>query len=233
MQLGERMPLVSGASSWNRLPWAALAVQVVGLIARLPWLSPALAWLLRGVVVVDVVWWVLPPELSSQVWWGPRALAAVVLAEWALLEYLARRSPGGGIPLTLALSAFAAGAVLLYAGSGKSAEVATVLAAALGGITVVSWLCRTDSSGAVPGAVVLLPGMLVMGWWMMGEYTQVPWPAFLVPALAPLTLLVTLLPPFRSWEGRRLEVLRLVLVLAPLAFAVSLAVQTAGDDPWE
>ncbi|MCI0461784.1 MAG: hypothetical protein L0Z62_32945 [Gemmataceae bacterium] len=231
--LGERLPLVGGASSWNRLPWAALAVLAVGLFARLPWLSPALAWLLRGVVVVDVAWWVLPSDLSAQLWWMPRAFAAVMLLEWALLEYLARRSPGGGVPLILALSAGAASVVLLYAGSGKLAEVATALASALGGIAVVAWLCRTDGSGAVPGSVVLLPGLLVMGWWTMGEYTEVPWLAFLVPGLAPLTLLITLVPPFRSWEGRRLEVLRLALVLAPLAFAVTLTLQTAGDGSWE
>src|SRR5438067_2041931 len=102
-------------SSWNRLPWAALAALLVGLVARL--FSPAVGWPLRGAVAVVAASWVLPGDLRKEVWWLPPALAAVMLVEWALLEHLASRPPGADVPLALALTAFAAAAVLIYAPS--------------------------------------------------------------------------------------------------------------------
>jgi hypothetical protein len=222
--LRDTLTLEAGTSAWNRLPWAALAALAVGLAARWPRLPRLAGWPLRALAAVAAAWWVVPPEVRSEVTWLPAALAAVMLAEWALLEPLAARPPGGSVPLALALTAFVAATVLICANTARLTDAATVLAAALGGVAVVSWWRRSDAGSAVPGVVVLLPGLLLMG--QQTTYSEVPWQAFATAAGAPLVLAVTLLPPLHSWQGTRLHLLRWALLLVPLAIAGGLAVQS-------
>jgi hypothetical protein len=232
--------LLTGESAWNRLPWAALAALLVGLVVRLPW-APAggqprtpsdssgpavwrvVGWLVRAATAAAAAWWVLPEAVRTEAMWLPAALAAVILAEWALLEHLAARTPGGGVPLALALSAVVGAAVLIHAGTARLTDSMTVLAAVLVGVAAVAAWRRLDAGGAVPGAAVLLPGVLLMG--QQETFSEVQWLAFALAAAAPLVLAVTLLPPFRSWQGTRLRLLRFALLLAPLAVAAGLTLQ--------
>ncbi len=220
---------------WNRLPLGALVAMLVGLVARLPWVPSQLGWCLRGAVVALVVAWVLPAtvaaegtpaELRAPLWWLP-AFTAVILAGWALLESLAARPPSGSIPLAMMLTALTATGVVLYADLPRAPEAATVLAGALGGLTLVAWWRRVDGGGAVPGVAVLLPGLLFMV--HRETYSNVPWVAFALAAGAPLILALTLLPPFRAWQGMRLHLLRFALLLAPLAVAGALAVAHGSE----
>jgi hypothetical protein len=221
--LRDALPLVPGDSSWNRLPWAALAALWVGRVARLPQLQPGAGSLLRAAAAILVALVVIPPTLRGNHDWLAPAFATVVFAEWTLLEYLAAESPGGSVPLCLAVVCLGAGGVLIHAGSALLMNAAIVLASALAGIALVAWWARADAGGAVPAVAVLAPGILLLGY--EETFSEVPWLAFALPALTPLALIEAL--PLSHWQGRRAGAVRLtlmlVLILVPLATAIYLA----------
>lgn len=217
--LCDTVELVSGASKWNQLPWAALAALGVGVSLRLPGVPKFVAWPTQAACAGVIAWLVIPPETRAEAWWFVPGFAIVVFAEGALLEHLAARPPDGSIAATLALSALTAAGVLVHAGSGRLMEANIVLAAALGGLTVVAWWRRLDMGAAVPGAVVLLVGILLFG--QQSTYSDVSWIAFLLAAMAPLTLAITL--PLRALAGMPLVLLRVAVVLPPLLIALIFA----------
>jgi hypothetical protein len=186
--LPEALTLISGASEWNRLPYAALAALLIGLLARCPRVPPVLAWLVRAAAAGLISWCVVPAAYQTAVWWLAPALAVVVFAQWALLEPLAARAPGG-VALALALSAFVAAGVLIHAGSARLTDAALALGGALGGIAVAAAWLRGAAGGAVPGAAVLLPGLLLMG--QQETFSEISWLAFALAAVAPLMLVLT------------------------------------------
>lgn len=216
-------------SAWNRLPLAALAAIAVSLIARLLLgLAPSssertrpgrvaliiLGWLLRAGAAAAVAWWVIPANKQTEISWLAPALAAVLFAEWLVLEPIASRPPGGTVPLALALCAFVAADVLIHAGTARLMEAAIVLFGALGGIALIAWWRRLDAGVAAPAATVFLCGLLLMG--HEETFHDLSWRAFALPALAPLALVVTL-PCNR--RAVRLQLVRLALLLIPLAIA--------------
>jgi hypothetical protein len=228
--LREGLELISSASPWNRLPPAALAALWVGRIARLPDLQPSAGCWLRAATAIGIAWLVIPAETRSEIDWLAPAFAAVVFAQWVLLERLAARVPDGSVPLCLALALLAAGAVLIHANSARLMNAAIVLASAFAGIAAVSWWRRVDAGGAVPAAGVLLPGLLLMG--KQETVSEIPWNAFALPALAPLLLAEAL--PLAGWQGSRWQRVRFLLmvlvVLIPLAAAIYIAREAAPLD---
>ena len=72
---------------------------------------------------------------------------------------------------------------------------------------------------SVPGAAVLLPGILLFG--QQSTFSDISWWAFLLAAAAPLTLAVTMFA--RPWSGIRLSLLRAAVLLPPLIAAMYLA----------
>jgi hypothetical protein len=164
------------------------------------------------------------PTRATFVWLAP-AFAAVVFLEWELLQRLAAEPPDGGVLLCLALALMTAGVVLLYASIARWMEAAVICASALAGMGLVAWWRRADASGAIPAAVVILTGLLLMGQRETGVET-IPWSAFAVAALAPLMLAGAW--PIRHWPGLPRHLARLLLILIPLIVAILLA-QQAGD----
>jgi hypothetical protein len=191
-QLGRSLPeavtLISGASAWNRLPYVALAALVLGIPLRWPLVPALAACLVRASAAGAIAWWVVPADYQTAVWWLAPGLAAAVFAEWTLLEPLAARAPGS-VLLAVAMSAFVAGGVLIHAGSARLTDAAMALGGALGGIAVAAALLRTDARGAIPGAAVLLPGLLLMG--QQETFSEISWPGFALAAAAPLMLGLT------------------------------------------
>jgi hypothetical protein len=217
-----------GDSSWSRLPWLALVALAVGLVARAPFLPGTLRWVLRALAAAGSAWWLFPVEIRTETVWLAPALAAVMLALWALLEPMAARPPGGSVPLVLALAAFTAAGVLIHAGSARLTDIAVVLSASLCAIALVAWLRGGDAGGAVPGAALLLPGLVLIG--QQETFSEVHWLAFALPAFAPFALVLTLplrgLKPATTTGNRQglwLGALRLVLVLIPLVAALMIA----------
>ena len=98
-----------------------------------------------------------------------------------------------------------------------------VVAAALSGIALVAWAGRADAGGAVPAAAVMLPGLLLMG--QQETFSDVPWYAFALLALAPLLLAEVL--PLSDWQTSRPQRIRFLLMmlvlLIPLVAALLLA----------
>lgn len=217
--LCDTVELVSGASTWNQLPWAALAALGIGVSVRLPGVPAAVAWLTRAACAGLIAWLVIPQETRAEAWWFVPGFALVVFAEWALLEHLAARPPDGSVAAALSLSALTAAAVLVHAGSTRLMEANIVPAAALAGLAVAAWRRRLDVGAAAPGAVVLVVGILLFG--QQSTFSEVSWWAFLLAATAPLTLAVTLF--FRNLQGPRLLLLRLAVLLPPLLAALYLA----------
>jgi hypothetical protein len=87
---------------------------------------------------------------------------------------------------------------------------------------------KADVGGAMPGAAVCLSGVALIGY--HDTYSEVPWPAFALPAVAPLALLAVLCPPLWRLTGRRLRLVQLAMILAPLAAAVWLAARAETLD---
>jgi hypothetical protein len=105
---------------------------------------------------------------------------------WALLDHLARRFPGGWLPLTLSLMYMAAALVLLHAYSARLAEVGVILSAALAGLALIAWHQQLPIDGAIPAVAITLPGLMLIG--QQNTFSEVPVSAFALPALAPLAL---------------------------------------------
>ena len=209
--------------AWHWLPWAALVALVVGLTARVPKLPEQFRLLLCAAACALAAWLLVPADLLAKKIWLQPAFLLVLLIEWAVLEEAARRAPGGGVPLGLGLVFLGGAAVILHAGSARLADVATFAAASLAGLAVVAWWFQADTGGAMPGAVVLLSGLLLTGY--NETFSDVPWKSFALAALAPLALIPSLLPPLSRLQGYRLRLLQILLLLVPVAFAVTYAMQ--------
>jgi hypothetical protein len=211
-------------SAWNRLPLAALLALAVGLLTRPAFVPVELAWPLRAGAVALAATWAVPDHAVRELRWLPAAFVAVTLLNWALMEYLAKEIPGGGVALALSLVAFVGAFVLMQASYGRGLGAATGLSAALLGVAFFAAWGKVDASGAVPGAVVLLSGLLMAGK-SETEVADLPWAAFAVVAVSPLVWSLTLLPRVRSWRGAKLNAVRFVLLLGVLGVAVALALK--------
>jgi hypothetical protein len=214
------LTLASGESTWNRLPWAALAALCVGRVARIPGLPIADGSLLRAATAFGIAWWVVPETVSADFSWLAPAFAAVIFLEWVILDPIA----DGSTAVCLTLTLLVAGGVLLHARMTSSLDAATACGSAMAGLAVVAWWCRVDVTGAIPAVAVILPGLLLMG--QTGTAVEtLHWTTFALPVLAPLLLAVTL--PIRQTSDFRWYVVRLGLVLIPLVAALALAHQQA------
>lgn len=226
--LREAPALVSGDSSWNYLPWTALAALWVGRMLRLLDVQPIVDWSLRAALALVIAWVVIPLNTRRELDWLAPAFAALVLALWALLERLATELPDGSVPFCLALVFCNVGMVLIYAHSNRLMEVALVLGCALAGIAAVAWWRQADTSGAMPAAAVMLPGLLLVG--QQSTFNEMPWYTFALPAVAPLLLAEVL--ALKEWQTTRLRLARwllmVALILIPLAVACYLADQAEG-----
>ena len=221
--LNDGLAPIAGDSAWNRLPWAALAAVWLGRVARFPEINPSAGWLLRAATALAIAWLVVPAEARKDADWLAPAFAALVFALWFILEHVAAQASNGSVLICLAVVFFGAAGVIIHAGWASLMNAALVMAAAFAGIGLVAWLRRVDTGSAAAAAAVLLPGYLLMG--QQQTISDVPWPAFALPALAPL-LLAEALPFSRAKTnrtGRARFVFMLILVLVPLAIALYLA----------
>jgi hypothetical protein len=225
--LPDVLTLVSGESSWNRLPWAVLSALCLGLVAHLADAYSGDGWLLRGGVAIAIAWALIPEDLRERLVWLAPAFAMVVWAEWVILDRIAAQPASFSVALSLTLSLLAAAGVLIHAGTARLMDATLVQACAIAGVLLVACCRRVDVGGAIPALAVALPGLLLMGQLTQAE-EKMHWAAFALPACAPLLLVATM--PVTHWPKLRLHLVRLALVLIPLAFALYLAHEAAPLD---
>jgi hypothetical protein len=208
------------SSKW--LLWVALAALVDGVLARVVGTPFIVRWRLRVIGAVAAALLLTPAELRLIRWFMP-AFAAVIVAEWAVVEELCRRQPGGWTPLCLSVAFLGAAPVELYTHIASFTDMASIFAAAAGGVALVAWLLRMDAGGIAGGAAVLLPGLLLAG--KAESYSDVPWDSFVLAALAPLALTLALLPPVARLPRVAGRLVQLLLVIVPIVVAVARAMQ--------
>ena len=127
-------------------------------------------------------------------------------------------------------TAIAAGAVVLFlGGNGKLAQAAGVLAAALGGIAFILLAVRRFDGtiivrGAIPGSIVALIGLMYSGY--ANSFGSIPNGCYLLVAVAPLLMTVSLIPAVRRGAVGVNVAITLGCVLLPLATAVVWAALT-------
>ena len=152
---------------------------------------------------------------------------AVLVAVWALLFWLSRRSPGVSIPLALGLAIQCAGLTVMMAGYIKGGAAAFPFAATLAATTIgAGWLMQRSGANpkfdapAILGiGVVGLFGVLFIGRF----FGRLSTGGALVMLLAPLLCWATETPRLRHRQPWLVGSLRLVLVAIPLVVVLAVA----------
>jgi hypothetical protein len=182
---------------------------------------PFLAWALRASVAGAIAWILVPNDLRSTLPWLPIAFLSVTALAWAVATRFAEEYRNGFASLALAAAAFAGATVLIHAHTARMCDVALILAAALFGIALVAWQFGFNATAALPGAVTLMNGLLLAGFYE--TESEVPTASFTFIALSPLLLAPSLLPWWQRHERQGLWLVQAALFLTPLAVAVGLA----------
>lgn len=208
---------------------AAIMIEVFACAARVPaWL----AWALRialavalGRVLLHGSVYISPTDPE---WTAPVALLTLLSCGlllggvWALLAWLARRSPpGGSLPLALALTLATSGVTIMVAGYVKGGAAAFPVAASLAGAVCGARLLRQDMdvAGLIGIGVVGLGGLVFIGRYFGGLSTGVA----LTLVLAPLLCWITELPWLRQRSPWIVGSARLICVAMPLVIILLLA----------
>ncbi|HEY2786097.1 MAG TPA: hypothetical protein VGJ05_14105 [Fimbriiglobus sp.] len=163
---------------------------------------------------------VCPGKYLQDPWWAVPSGAMLVSLVGFIPAVLSRRNPGACIPFAISACLFAAGGVALFAHSALLMDLAVLSGSAFFGLAAVCLFCRVDVSGALPGAAVVLGGVLLSAYYDMDEECKVPASSFLLVAGAPLLLAVAYLPIVNRLGGWKLRTVQLVCVCAPLAYAL-------------
>ncbi|HVK07750.1 MAG TPA: hypothetical protein VM597_03125 [Gemmataceae bacterium] len=187
-------------------------------------------WVRRLALVGFAAWVLVPPDFrkpsvpvpSFTDQWPVAAFAALVLLGWAGSEAVARQSPGWTVALGLSFALFGAGFVLAHAHSASLADVLSIAGAGMFGVAVVAFAARVDVSGAIPGATLLLPAVLMIG--KNVTFSEVPWSAYITAAAPPVAVGLLAIPPVSRLTTWRWP-LFWVLCLGPTAAAVTLAMR--------
>jgi hypothetical protein len=236
---------------WHWLPLLFLLAQFDGLFARVPSVPLWGGWRLRLVIGFLTALIIVPHGLHRawpvvvDIWPYPFAARAfpliafmlVVAFGWAGSEAVARQSAGGSVALGLSLSLFGASLVILHAHWASFAESITFPAAALLGIAIVAFIRKSDVGGALPGIALILPSMLLVTHDQMAGSHTIPWYAFVLAALPPLTIGLLAIPPLSRTQGFVRWLLFWGLCMGPTLAAVLIAaraetVASGGGDEW-
>jgi hypothetical protein len=230
-------PWWPAGAAWHWLPLLFLMAQVDGVLGQS--CTPGWGrWRLRlglGLIAALVL---VPPDLHQK-WpalvaswpyplnarvWPILAFTLAVALGWAGSEAVARQSPGGVVGLGLSLALFGAGFVMAHAHSARFADALSIPAAALLGVTLVAFFAKVDIGGAVPGVALMLPSILLMGFYE--TFNEMPWYTFLLAGLPPVTVGLLGIPPLSRMTGFGRSLLFWLLCLGPTIAAVTIAVRT-------
>lgn len=213
-------PFQEAAPSWFWLSLLFLLAQHDSMFGR-----EGRSWSiwLRRLFVVGLSAWVIVPNETHEKWWPLAAFAAVALLGWMGSEAVTRQSPGGLVPLGLGCAMLGASLVVAHAHTARFADALGFLGAALVGVAIVAFATKTDPSGALGGATLLLPAILLVV--QQSTYSTIPWHVFLLASLPPVAIGLLAIRPFSRVSGVWRSILFWLLCLGPTAAAVTLAMR--------
>lgn len=223
---------------WHRGFALLLLTLAFEFVLCLPKFPAVYAQLVRVLVSVAVAIGMTPPEWwkmhfeGMPVAWPPWALAGVIAGQWVILDLVRRVNPGAVHAMAVAIVAGGLSAVAIHDDSARFTDYATFLMMGLAVIAVGGWLTRADvgSVAAVAVVPVIVTLAVVRDDVRLDDLTKphVPRLAYWLVCFSPMVLGLFLIPPLTKvgtrWYG---AVLKLVLVLIPVAIAVYLCVTEA------
>jgi hypothetical protein len=208
---------------------AAVLIECVAALPRFPWL---LAWTARLVLAAAVARVILHGSSylvdfdgpGSADWTAAEAvawlsgLAAALAVVWAALALLAQRAPGPSVPGALALVCAGAGLTILCSHYLTDGALGLVLAAALaGGSAASALLPKPEGSQAAVGVALVALFALLVATRFYADLTTLHAALLL---FAPLLCWLPELPGLRRLASWQRGLLRMALVVVPVAFAV-------------
>jgi len=212
--------------------WSAIVGGFAGVLIRSP-STRILGHSLWAAAVATMAIRVIPgPSLIE-----PMGLVPAFVGLTAIVAYgsarLSELRPGALVPLVLAMSLGAAGAVVIHAHSKSVMDIAVIGSMAFFGFAAVAFFTRWDYGAAMPGAAILLAGVLFAGY--HETESLVPKVAFLLPALAPVVALVGLIPALetRGRLSRNAVVLVPVMIVLLTAIAIAARHESLSFEPDE
>jgi hypothetical protein len=117
----------------------------------------------------------------------------------------------------------AAATVLIFAHSARFSDLAVLMTASYFAVALVGFLSKTDHSSIRIGPAVFLPALMLAG--AANTFSDVPTAAFVLIALAPLGLLLMLLPLCKKLSLPARLTFTAATMLIPCALGVYLAVR--------
>lgn len=224
------LPQWPAVSADERLLWL---VGAAALIAGLGSLCAGRVFAaLSTLLAAGGAWWLLERALEHihpgrEGAFAVAILAAAIVLVSGGLALLARRRPGLLTPLLLVASASVAAGVLVLGRTAKLGQLSGALASALAACALLGlWRRNLVLAGGATAAFACASiGLLAAG----VTYNEVPLPAALLVAAAPLAQALAELPGLARLSCRAHALLRAFLVLLPLCGALYLA--WAGQPP--
>jgi hypothetical protein len=213
----------------EKLFFLTVAVGVLGALAAPRPRPVVLRATLHGVLLIAAWVLLLLPLVRSAWGWDEAAgwllgLGAAGFVFWLSLEAMSVPPAGVLSGLTLPVVALGTAVVLHWSGSDKLAQLGLVLAAALGPGVVGGRLL--PDRGAATVVAVVLPGL-----WLIGLfYSEAPWLALVLLAVAPAATLLSRRQPegrLRPWPAAWV---RGTVALACVVLAVVIAHQARSPD---
>lgn len=239
----ETFPLVPDGKWWHWGLYAFGLALAVEFGARLPGVPVAVGHLFRGVAAGVIASAVLPEKWALGVdRWILPLTAGVMAVQWAILDTVSRKNPGGTLAACLSLVAGGAACVAIHDSSARFTDFATFVASALGVLAVGGWILRADVGGGVAVVPVITVLLMVREGAIPTDPADttkhVPVAAYWLVGLAPLLLGVFLIPPLTRFGIRWYSTpVKLLLVLIPVGIAMYLCLSEAPlqleKESWE
>jgi len=206
------------------LVWLAPVAAVAGMAdALVRWPTPLR--LLGAATLAAVCGRLLVGDWVDHAWpW--RGVTATVIALVAVsVNAAADRRHGAAVPLSLCVAALGASVVLIGSANARLAELTGALAACLGVVVALNWWRPTVSlsRGGVAVVAVLLPGLVLSGYFARGSEDIRPW-VYVLAAVAPAFIwpaALIRLEGLRVWQA---ATIRVAVAALPVAVTVAIAV---------
>lgn len=206
------------------LVWLAPIAAVAGMAdALVRWPTPLR--LLGAATLAAVCGRLLVGDWVDHAWpWRGVTAAAIALVAVSV-NAAGERRPGPGVPLSLCVAALGASVVLIGSANARLAALAGALAACLSVVVALNWWRPTVSlsRGGVAVVAVLLPGLVLSGYFARGSEDIRPW-VYVLAAVAPAFIwpaALIRLDGLRAWQA---TTIRVAVASIPVAITVTLAV---------